>query len=54
MLKDTDFRHFPGKSVIKCGAVTIAQLHSAKLELRFSAGSNTARSVSAIRDGEDL
>ena len=30
------------------------QLHSTKPELRFCAGSNTARVVSEIRDGEDL
>ena len=34
--------------------ITIAQLHSTKPELRFCAGSNPARSVSEIRDGEDL
>ena len=31
-----------------------AQLHSSKPELRFCAGSNPARVVSDIRDGEDL
>ena len=31
-----------------------AQFHSTKLELRFYAGSNLARGVSEIRDGEDL
>ena len=34
--------------------VTTGQLHSINLELRFSAGSNLARVVSEIRDGEDL
>ena len=34
--------------------ITITQLHSTKPELRFSAGSNRARGVSEIRDGEDL
>ena len=34
--------------------VTTAQLHSTKTELRFCAGSNPARSVSEIRNGEDL
>ena len=34
--------------------ITTAQLHSAKPELRFCAGSNPARGVSEIRDGEDL
>ena len=34
--------------------VTSAQLHSAKPELRFCAGSNPARGVSEIYDGEDL
>ena len=34
--------------------ITNAQLHSAKSELRFCAGSNPARGVSEIRDGEDL
>ena len=40
----------------RCGAVVIttAQLHSAKLKLRYCAGSNPARSVLEIRDGEDL
>ena len=31
-----------------------AQLHLTKLEFRFCAGSNPARSVSEICDGEDL
>ena len=34
--------------------ITTAQLHSTNLELRLSAGSNPARSVSEICDGEDL
>ena len=34
--------------------ITTAQLHSNKPELRFCAGSNPARGVSKIRDGEDL
>ena len=34
--------------------ITTAQLHSTKSELRFCTGSNPARSVSEIRDGEDL
>ena len=34
--------------------ITTAQLHSSKSELRFCAGSNPARCVSEIRDGEDL
>ena len=34
--------------------ITTAQLHSTKPELRFSAGSNPARGVPEIRDGEDL
>ena len=34
--------------------ITTAQLHSPKPELRFCAGSNPARGVSEIRDGEDL
>ena len=40
----------------RCGVVVIttAQLHSTKPELRFCAGSNPARGVSEIRDGEDL
>ena len=33
--------------------ITTAQLHSTKPELNFCAGSNPARSVSEIRDGED-
>ena len=38
------------------GVVVIitAQLHSTKPELKFCAGSNPARGVSDIRDGEDL
>ena len=34
--------------------ITTTQLHSTKSELRFCAGSNPARSVSEIHDGEDL
>ena len=34
--------------------ITTAQLHSAKCELWFCAGSNPACVVSEIRDGEDL
>ena len=34
--------------------ITTAQLHSTKPKLRFCAGSNPARGVSEIRDGEDL
>ena len=34
--------------------ITTAQLHSTKSELRFCAGSNPARGVSEIRDGENL
>ena len=34
--------------------ITTAQLHLNKPELRFCAGSNPARGVSEIRDGEDL
>ena len=34
--------------------ITAVQLHSTKPELRFCAGSNTARGVSDIRDGENL
>ena len=34
--------------------ITTAQFHSSKAELRFCAGSNPARGVSEIRDGEDL
>ena len=34
--------------------ITIAQLHLTKPESRFCAGSNPARGVSEIRDGEDL
>ena len=35
-------------------AITTAQLHSRKPELRFCASSNPARSVSEIRNGENL
>ena len=34
--------------------ISTAQLHSTKLELRFCAGSNPARGVSEICDGENL
>ena len=34
--------------------ITAAQLHSSKPEIRFCAGSNSARGVSEIHDGEDL
>ena len=33
--------------------LTTAQIHSTKSELRFCIGSNPARSMSKIRDGED-
>ena len=35
-------------------AITTAQLYLTKPELRLCAGSNPARGVSEIRDGEDL
>ena len=40
----------------RCGVVVITttQLHSTKPELRFCAGSNPARGVPEISDGEDL
>ena len=46
---------FPSPISWRCGVVVIttAQLHSTKPELRFCAGSNPARGVSEIRDGED-
>ena len=34
--------------------ITTAQLHSTKPKLRFCAGSNPARCMSKIRNGEDL
>ena len=34
--------------------ITTTQLHTAKLKLRFCAGSNHAHGVMEIRDGEDL
>ena len=34
--------------------IATAQLHSTNTELRFCAGSNPARGMSEIRDGEDL
>ena len=34
--------------------INTGQLHSTKPELRFCAGSNPGRSVTEIRDGEDL
>ena len=47
---------FPAFPPLRRGVVVIttAQLHSIKSELRFCAGSNPARGVSEIRDGEDL
>ena len=44
------------KNVWRRGVVVIttAQLHSTKPELRFSAGSNPVRGVTAICDGDDL
>ena len=38
---------------IKPVVITTAQLHSTKPEFRFCAGSNPARDVSEIHDGED-
>ena len=40
----------------RCGVVVITTLqhYSTKPELRFCAGSNPARGVQEIRDGEDL
>ena len=35
-------------------SITTAQLHSTKPEVRFCVGSNPARGVSEIRDGEDF
>ena len=35
-------------------AIATAQLHSTKPEFRFCAGSNPARSVSEIHDGEKI
>ena len=40
--------------VALCCSITTAQLHSTKPEVRFCAGSNPARGVSEIRDGEDF
>ena len=54
------FRHLRRRGVVvfmwRCGVVVIitAQLHSTKPELSSRAGSNPARSLSEIRDGEDL
>ena len=39
---------------INCLVIIAAQLHSTKPEHMFCAGSNPARGVSKIRDGEDL
>ena len=46
-----------GSSVMWCRGVvviTTAQLHSTKPELRLCAGSDPARGVSEICDGDDL
>ena len=40
--------------VFSVAVITIVQLHSTKPELRFCEGSNPARGVSEIGDGEDL
>ena len=40
--------------IIGVVVITTAQLHSTKPEFRFCAGSNPARGVSEICDGEDL
>ena len=45
--------------MVQCGGygvvvIATTQLHSTKPELRFCAGSNPARDVSEIHDGEDL
>ena len=48
------------KFLCECGwrrdvvVITTAQLYSTKPELRFYPGSNPARNVPEIRDGEDL
>ena len=45
-----------GVVVMWCGGVvgiTTAQLGSTKPQLKFCAGSNSARSVAEIHDGED-
>ena len=49
----TFFKQFPSRrrGVV---VITTAQLHSTRSELRFCAGSNPSRSVSQIRNGEDL
>ena len=54
-----DFAHAGRDVVNQAGKIApdiiiTAQLHSTKPELRFCTGSNPARSVSEIRDGEDL
>ena len=41
-------------SLLLVVVITTTQLHSSKPELRFCAGSNPARGVSDICDGEDL
>ena len=52
--------HYYGTTIMvqlwRRGVVVIstAQVHSTKPEFRFWAGSNPARCVSEIRDGEDL
>ena len=55
-LLDTNLQSACMKASWRRGVVVIttAQLHSSKPELRFCAGSNPARGVSEIRDGEGL
>ena len=50
VLMQTNFK-LVGRGVV---IITTAQLHLSKPELRFCAGSNPARGVSEIRDGQDL
>ena len=39
---------------VVCSVITTAQIYSTKPELRSSTGSNPARGVLEIHDGEDL
>ena len=53
--KTSGFLIFTGViGVVIVVVITTAQIHSFKPELRFFAGSNPARGMWEIRDGEDL
>ena len=48
------YKNFPVDNHCDTVVITTAQLHSIKPELRFFGGSNPARGVSEIDDGENV